>query len=231
MVDNSVEKLRNFFKKWPRFYYFIFYVFGPALLIGLSPKKFLKNFPSTGIKLNLGSVPRVLSSDITNVDVYPYQGVKIVADISNLPMLDNSGPRVICDNVVEHVENPEKVIKEIERVLEVGGLAYISAPFLYPFHPSPGDFGRWTKSGFLNVLKDFEIVEVGVRVGAFSTITAYLCYLFALLFSFGNKKLYWLLVNINIFIFFPIKYLDFIFGYLPQTSDLAAVMYYVVKKK
>lgn len=231
MSKSSNEKLRNFFKQWPRFYYFIVYVFGPVLFIGLSPKKFLNRFPSIGTKLNLGSGPRVLSSDITNVDIYPYRGVKIIADIFSLPVSDGSISRIICDNVIEHVESPDKVIKEITRVLEVEGLAYLTAPFLYPVHSSPDDFNRWTRSGFLKMLKDFEIVEVGVRSGAFSTLTVYLCYLFALLFSLGNQKLYWLLVNLSMFIFFPVKYLDFIFGRLPQTSDLAAEMYYVVKKK
>lgn len=231
MENNSGIKLRNFFKRWPRFYYFVGTVFGPMWFSGLSTARFLKKFPSVGTKLNLGSGPRVLSADVTNVDVFPYQGVKIVADVSNLPMPDNSVSQIICDNVIEHVKDPGQVIKEIGRVLEKGGSAYFTVPFLYPFHSSPDDFHRWTRSGFLEMLKDFEIVEVGVRAGAFSAITVYLCYLFALLFSFGNKELYWLLVNLSMFIFFPIKCLDFIFGRLPQTSNLAAEMYYVVKKK
>lgn len=230
--EKEAIQLRNFFKRWPKFYYFIANVFGPMMFRGLSAKKFINVYPPAGgISLNLGSGPRLITPEITNLDVYPYSGVEIVADIARLPLEDCSVSRVICDNVIEHVEEPHKVIDEIYRVLEKGGLGYITMLFLYPFHSSPDDFNRWSDPGFRKILKNFEIVESGVRAGAFSTLTVYLCYLFALLFSFGNRKLYWLLVNASIFIFFPIRYLDLLFGRLPHVSDMAAHMYYVVRKK
>lgn len=224
-------QLRDFFKRWPRFYYFIANIFGPMWFSGLSAENFLHKYISSGKKLNLGSGPRILGDDIINVDIFPFPSVKMVADISRLPLSDDSVSQIVCDNVLEHVENPAGVIAEIYRVLEKGGTAYFCNPFLYPFHASPNDFFRWTDVGFLKMIDRFELLEKGVRSGIFSALSAYLCYLLATLFSFGSKNLYWLLVNLSIFIFFPIKLLDAIFCKLPFTENTAAILFYVVRKK
>lgn len=47
--------MRNFFKRWPRFYYLIAGIFGPMFCSGLSVKKFIKNYPTNGKILNIGS--------------------------------------------------------------------------------------------------------------------------------------------------------------------------------
>lgn len=225
------DKIRNFFKRWPNFYYFVGTVFGPLMFSGLSANGFLKKYPVVGKKLNLGSGPRVLASDVINVDIFPFKGVNLVADITKLPIPDSSVACIVCDNVLEHVTDPKAVVSEVERVLEDGGLAYFCNPFLYPFHASPDDFHRWTDAGFLKLIDGFEVVEKGVRAGIFSTLNVYLCYLFATSFSFGSKNLYWFLINLSIFLFFPIKLLDLFFCKLPFTENTAAVLYYVVRKK
>jgi SAM-dependent methyltransferase len=227
-VDNS---FRGFFKRWPRFYYVVMVVFGPALFLGKSPKKFLKEFPREGKTVNLGSGPRVLAPDIINIDITPFDNVSIVADITNLPIQDNSIARIVCDNVLEHVQRAEKAVSEIHRVLERGGVAYISTPFLYPFHSSPDDFYRWTTTGLRTLLEDFEIVELDVRSGIFSTLTVYLCYAFATIFSFGIQKIYWPLVHVFMVLFFPLKFLDLISNLFTQSRDTAAVYYCIVRKR
>lgn len=232
-MDNFETQLRDFFKRWPQFYYFVARVFGPTWFSGLSAEEFLRKYTSSGSgkKLNLGSGPRTLSADVTDVDIFPFPNVQIVVDIKKLPLPNASVSQIVCDNVLEHVEEPAEVVAEIYRVLEDGGTAYFCNPFLYPFHASPNDFYRWTDAGFLKMISRFELLEKGVRSGIFSTLSAYLCYLLATLFSFGNKNLYWFLVNLSIFIFFPIKLLDALFCKLPFTENTAAVLYYVVRKK
>lgn len=229
--DKQSNGLRDFFKRWPRFYYTIVILFGPVFFMGLSPKKFLKKYCSESPVFNLGSGPRIISPEVINVDLFPYEGVSIVADIGNLPLSDASSAGIICADVFEHVSDPERVVQELFRVLKPQACAYISVPFMYPFHASPHDFNRWTEPGLDRLLSGFAIVKKGVRSGPFSTLTVNLCYLVATLFSFGNKSLYWLLVNMATFIFFPIKYLDSIFGHLPFAINMAAEVYYVIQKK
>lgn len=224
------DQFRDFFKRWPKFYYFMLYVLGPTF-VGLSAKKFVKKFAGDRIILNLGSGPRILSERVINLDIIRYEGVRIVADVLRLPVADASINSVICDTVIEHVAETKQVIDEIHRVLTPGGAAYFTFPLMYPFHASPNDFYRWTKPGFLKLLGNFEIAEAGVRSGIFSALATILCYLFAALLSFGSRKFYWFLVNLSMLLFFPIKLLDFLFFWLPFKSNAAAIMYCVARKR
>jgi len=231
MTQNAPDILRSFFKRWPVFYYFVAVIFGPLMFGGLSPQKFLKKYHRSGKTLNIGSGPKKLGPGITNVDIYPYQGVDIVADASSIPVPTDSVARIISDNVLEHIINPKLAVAEMHRILLPGGLAYVCIPYMYPFHASPNDFQRWTHAGMRELMKGFEILEMGVRAGPFSTITVMLCYLCATIFAFGSERLYWILVNIFMVTFFPIKLLDLIFNRWPFAKNMAAVLYCVVEKQ
>lgn len=69
----------------------------------------------------------------------------IVGDIHDLPLEDNSIDAIICNAVLEHVEEPQKAVKEMYRVLKPGGYCFIYTPFLFYYHAMPGyykDFYR-----------------------------------------------------------------------------------------
>lgn len=228
---NGRDILREFFKQWPAFYYFIAKVFGPVWFTGLSPVHFLKKYQQEGTKINLGSGPRKIREDVVNVDGTEYEGVDIVADITSLPIESNSVSMIICDNVLEHVLDPKKAVAEIHRILKRGGVAYISTPFLYPYHSSPNDYHRWTDQGLGVLFSDFAMREMGVRSGIMSGFSIMLSYTFARIFSFGSDSMHWFLVNIALFIFFPIKLLDIAFNLLPGGLKTASVLYCVIEKK
>ena len=221
---------REFFKQWPAFYYFIAVVFGPLLRTGLSAHAFLKKYPSAAKIVNLGSGPKIIDSSVTNVDMTPYPGVSLVADVCAVPLPDGSVARIISNTVLEHVRDPEAAVKEMHRLLEKGGIAYITVPFLYPFHSSPSDYHRWTCEGVRELFRDFEIVEIGVWAGPASALTAYFCHFVGMLFSFRSEFLNSLFTNLAMFIFFPLKFLDLILARLPQAHTVASIFYCVVKK-
>ena len=223
--------VRNFFKRWPRFYYFISAVFSQMMYCGLSSKSFLKKYQRSGTTLNLGSGPRILGKEVINIDMHPYHGVSVVADITSVPLADGSAGRVVCDNVLEHVKDPRQAVSEIKRLLARGGVAYISTPFLYPFHVSPNDYQRWTASGLAELFQDFEMVELGMRAGPFSTLTIYLCYVAATILSLGYEPIYWLLINLFMFVFLPVKLFDLILNYWPLSINMAAILFCVVRKR
>ena len=52
-------------------------------------------------------------------------------DALNLPFPDNTFDIVICNQVYEHVPSPEKMVKEIFRVLKFGGICYFGAGTKY----------------------------------------------------------------------------------------------------
>lgn len=227
------DNLREFFKKWPRFYVFAVHAFGPAYLGGLGPRKFLRDYFPTEHKnviFNVGSGPVRLRPDVKNIDIEDYGEVDIVADVTKLPLTSSSVDGFICDNVLEHVRDPQSAVSELHRILAEGGVGYVSTPFIYPFHASPYDYQRWTAEGLKELLKEFSSVKVGVRSGLFSSLTVLLCYMIPSFFSFGSDRLYWLLVNLSLVIFWPVKFLDIFANKLPFSRYTASVFYCIVKK-
>ncbi len=223
--------LRSYFKRWPRFYYFVGTVFGPMYFTGLSAPAFLLKYPSGGRTLNIGSGPRRIAKDVMNVDIHPYPGVDIVTNGNSIPLPDNSVARIVSDNVLEHVDDPHGAVREMHRLLSSGGTVYVSTPFLYPFHSSPSDHQRWTVLGLERLFSEFEIVEIGVRAGPFSALTVTINHILSISFSFGSKTLASLILNSVMFVTFPIKLLDIIGNRLPGAEEVASVLYLVARKK
>ena len=59
---------------------------------------------------------------------------KVKMDIHAIPFNDHSFDVVLCNHVLEHVDNDIKAMSEINRVLKPGGFAVLQVPF---FHPIP----------------------------------------------------------------------------------------------
>lgn len=59
---------------------------------------------------------------------------KVKMDIHQIPFEDNSFDAVLCNHVLEHVDNDIQAMSEIARVLKPGGFAILQVPF---FHPIP----------------------------------------------------------------------------------------------
>jgi ubiquinone/menaquinone biosynthesis C-methylase UbiE len=52
----------------------------------------------------------------------------VLSDLERLPFPDTSFDTIICSEVLEHMEVPSVLIREIERLLKPGGLACITVP-------------------------------------------------------------------------------------------------------
>jgi SAM-dependent methyltransferase len=59
---------------------------------------------------------------------------KVKMDIHKIPFGDNKFDAILCNHVLEHVDDDIKAMKEITRVLRPGGFAIMQVPF---FHPVP----------------------------------------------------------------------------------------------
>ncbi|WP_346331071.1 class I SAM-dependent methyltransferase [Prosthecobacter sp. SYSU 5D2] len=74
-------------------------------------------------------------------------GVDFVADVSNLPMADNTYDIVLSTQVLEHVMDPQSVVEEMARVLKPGGALFLTTPQSSPLHNLPWNFFNFTNLG------------------------------------------------------------------------------------
>src|ERR1041385_402232 len=108
-----------------------------------------------------------------NLDLFGLPGVDVVATAERLPFENDLFQRIECDAVLEHVEHPETVIREIERTLAPGGFAHIVVPFCHPFHEYPRDFRRYTPDGVRQMTGKLEVVGEGWRTGPTATLLVF----------------------------------------------------------
>lgn len=96
-------------------------------------------------------------------------------DMQNLPYEDNSFNFVISDQVIEHLEDPKKAIKESYRVLKKNGIAIHTTCFINYIHLCPEDFWRLSPAALRYLCKDFS--EILNCEGWGNRIAILLCFL------------------------------------------------------
>jgi SAM-dependent methyltransferase len=130
------------------------------------------------------------------LDLYPTDGIKVLGDGSSLPFRANSVDFVSCISALEYVPSPHLLVQEAYRVLKPGGLFYLSAPFVFPYHPPPADLFRFSFQGLRVLAGEFEEIKAGSNRGPASTFSHLSIHFLAILFSFNSRRVYsaWLYV-------------------------------------
>jgi SAM-dependent methyltransferase len=96
------------------------------------------------------------------------------------PFASDSFDSVLCNQVLEHVFNPDEFIGEIVRVLKPGGKLLLTVPFVWDEHEQPNDYARYSSFGLRALLEKqgFKFVRYR-KLGAdasiiFQLVNAYL---------------------------------------------------------
>lgn len=84
-----------------------------------------------------------------------YGNPDFVASVFHSPFKNNSADTVICSEVLEHINEPLKVVKEIHRVIKKGGHLYLTVPMYWYQHYQPNDFWRFTQFSLMAILSQF----------------------------------------------------------------------------
>lgn len=68
-------------------------------------------------------------------------------DGRRFPFVDASFDAVLCNQVLEHVFNPNEFVAEMHRVLKPGGTVVLTVPFVWDEHEQPFDYARYSSFG------------------------------------------------------------------------------------
>ncbi|MBI2041620.1 MAG: class I SAM-dependent methyltransferase [Candidatus Nealsonbacteria bacterium] len=230
MKDNIIYNFKNLLKEHVFLFKTARWLFG-ALKVGLGPEEAIKGI--SGKIVNLGSGTQRIRKDVINMDIHAYHNVDIVGDIYNLPFAENEADAVICDQVLEHLNNPDRALLEMARALKPGGLIYIAVPFVAGYHSSPDDYYRFTKNGLEATMESagFLKLKSGIRHGPTSGFLSVFNQWLAMIFCFGSDKTYQLWLIIFTALTFPLKFLDYLFYRYGPAENIAFSFYYLGKKK
>lgn len=85
---------------------------------------------SSEYMINLGCGNKTLENFI-NIDVVDLPGVDIVTslEVAQLPFSDNSVRTVVCDHVLEHIDNFIQLMEELYRVCKSDAILHICVPY------------------------------------------------------------------------------------------------------
>ncbi len=226
-VDNAIK---NLFKKWPKLYEILVFLIGPSFFTGVTARRFIRRFSSPSLVLNAGSGAEPRVPHVINLDIFPFATVDVLADVTALPFADGTFDAVTTDQVLEHVHDPRKAVQEFLRILKPGGQLHIATPFVFPWHPSPSDFSRWTWEGLASLAPNTTIVEKGITAGPFSALLAFKSAFIATILCFGSRKLQTIIQYMILIAFFWLKFFDILFARIPGAELCAANVYVVLRK-
>ena len=112
-----------------------------------------------------------------------------------LPFVDSSFDTVLCTQVLEHVENSEKVLSEFNRILEDNGVLILSTHGVWVEDHEPTDYWRWTLTCLKKIFEaaDFEVLET-YTMDSVSSLIQIVCLYFP---RRGAGKVFHTLLNLG----------------------------------
>jgi SAM-dependent methyltransferase len=96
----------------------------------------------------------------------------VIADAYAIPLDDASVDTVLLTEVLEHLEEPVRALREAHRLLRPGGAIIVTTPLFFQLHEEPRDFFRYTPFGLEHVLREagFDAIEVRPLSGQWTTL-------------------------------------------------------------
>ncbi len=145
------------------------YAKGKLLDIGCGEKPF-KSLTEGYIEEHVGVDHNETFHDKGNIDIF--------GSAYALPVEDKSFDTVLCTDVLEHLEEPDKAINEAYRVLKPNAYAIYTVPFFWHIHEAPRDFYRFTEFGlrYLFEKNNFTVVSIQPLSGFIVMASQEFCY-------------------------------------------------------
>jgi SAM-dependent methyltransferase len=116
-----------------------------------------------------GKIVEYIGCDVVQSD---QNKVDVICEATDLKFDSHRFDTVFSTQVMEHVDNPQKMIKESYRVLKSNGRVIFSIPFCWELHEEPYDFYRYSKYGLTIMFEreGFEIIKIKANGGKWAAI-------------------------------------------------------------
>ena len=183
--------------------------------------------------LNIGSANTTLHKSLINLDLYDAPNVDIISNGGALPFHANTLDVVVAQEVLEHVEDPFRLVADILRVLKPGGVFYCQVPFVIGYHPGPTDFWRFTKESFHFIFSEkcWNLEQVGPSLGHGSGLYRILVEFCAVTASCFSNYFYKPVKGLAAIICSPLKLFDLLVPSNQASHRIPGGYYCVVRKK
>ena len=147
-----------------------------------------------------------------------------ICSLEDIPKPNNSYDYILCTQVLEHISNPQQAINELYRILNKGGLLFLTAPQGWGLHLKPYHYFNFTRYGLKHLFKNtgFSYMIIEERGGMFfylskriKTLTPYI------LSQYFNKKglYYKILFYLSLIITLPICFIFYYLDRLDKDKD------------
>lgn len=118
-----------------------------------------------------------MAAEYDGADLEPGPRIRYVGPVEELDTEGNGYDVVLLTQVLEHVRSPATALRAVSGALVDGGYAFVTTHGVYPYHPHPHDYWRWTPEGLDALLEDvpeLELVELVPHRGTVACL-AMLC--------------------------------------------------------
>ncbi len=156
---------------------------------------------------------------------------EVLYDGKLFPLPSNSFDSALCNQVLEHVFNPDEFLSEIYRVLKPNGKLLLTLPFVWDEHEQPYDYARYSSFGLKSLLEKngFHILD-HKKIGADATIIFQLinAYIFKVIQNWPRL----IRIMLTISLIALVNILGVILGWLlPKNEDLFLDQIILVEKR
>ena len=157
------------------------YVNASRVQLGRAMRRFAKQLPADALVLDAGAgkAPyrklfvhaRYEAADFAQVDT-THGPLDYVCDLTAIPVENGRFDAIICNQVLQHLPDPGRALREMLRVLRPGGRMLLSAPLFYEEHQQPYDFYRYTRFALRHLFEEagYTIESIEPLEGYYGTV-------------------------------------------------------------